>query len=745
MSGSAFFAHPLWSRLAAVHLHFLWQGLVIAWLYWTVVKLFAVQSSRMRYALGMAGLLAMPLSMAVTFWLAEVPEPASSSRQVASSEQESNLVEESFISPPVRYDGNLEAVTSALPTQITTPAPLETPLEQTSAEPESFLTLLLLGGWFLGVMIFGTRLLGGVGTVFWCRWSSLPVTDPECLRLLERLSHQLGLARPPRLAASFRAGDAFSLGLFRPLIVLPAAWLLELPPETLESVLAHELAHIRRWDAWANLFQRILEAWLFYHPAVWWLSRQMDREREKCADLGAVSLTGAPLQYVKALAGVAEFQSANRPAKFFGPGPILATGMGGKNMVLLERVRHILGETPRTGAASRLLAGTLALAIPAALWVGTLMLPATAADDDDKLVAQAREDEEGNRRRDGDAPKPEGRRDGDRPRGEGPRDGDRPRGAGPRDGDRPRAEGRRDGDRPPREGVGPRRPPEFPPRFRDGEGPRGPFAPGGRGFRRDGEGPGPREGDRSREGDRPRGREGDFRLGPQGELLEAIRDLRREVEQLRQEVHELREARGSRPGGPPREGGIRLETREGERPRIVRPQIQPRRIERPEREGERREGAEREGERRERAEREREGEGQRIRIEIGEGGRAASFAKEPSGNAKAMRNASNKPVKKLAKNEKATAKRKAMTMTKKMRMRRARSPVPRKLYSCSTTLTKTRIANSTRKNGPPARPFARDFKSRALSSHPRSISIPSSHVILKIASSHNCVCRGNNL
>ena len=337
---------------------------------------------------------------------------------------------------------------------------------------------LLLGGWFLGVMIFGMRLLGGVGTVVWCRWSSLPITDPSCLQLLERLSHQLGMSRPPRLAASFRAGDAFSLGLFRPLIVLPAAWLLELPPETLESVLAHELAHIRRWDAWANLFQRVLEAWLFYHPAVWWLSRQMDREREKCADLGAVSLTGDPLQYVKALAGVAELQSANRPAKFFGPGPILATGMGGKNMVLLERVRHILGDTPRTGAASRLLAGALALAIPAALWVGTMMLPVKAADDDGKLIAQADEDEKGETvardgdpgrarkakrprdrdrtrrrtaRRDGDRPEQEGdregRRDGDRPRREGPRDGDRPRGEGPRDGDRPRGEGPR---RPPR-------------------------------------------------------------------------------------------------------------------------------------------------------------------------------------------------------------------------------------------------------------------------------------------------------
>ncbi len=309
----------------------------------------------------------------------------------------------------------------------------------------------------MGVLIFGLRLLGGAGTVVWWRWSSLTITDPYWIEQIHRLSLELGLARPPRLAVSLRASDAFSLGLFRPLIVLPAAWLMKLPPDALENVLAHELAHIRRFDAWANLFQRVLEAWLFYHPAVWWLSRQMEQEREKCCDLWAVSLTGDRLQYVKTLADLAEYQRAARLAKL--NGPILATGMGGKNMVLLERVRHILGETPRTGAASRFLAGTMVLAIPMALLVGWIILPASA-EEGDAFVAQAEGDQEGNRRRDGDAPRV-GPRDGERPRPEGQRDGDRPRPEGERrDGDRPRPEGRRDGDRPRPEGArdGDRRP-----------------------------------------------------------------------------------------------------------------------------------------------------------------------------------------------------------------------------------------------------------------------------------------------
>jgi hypothetical protein len=67
----------------------------------------------------------------------------------------------------------------------------------------------------------------------------------------------------------------------------------------------------------------------------------------------------------------------------------------------------------------------MVLAIPLALWAGAMLLPASAADDEGKVLAQAEGDDDGNRRRDGDAPR-QGPRDGDRPRPEGQRDGDRP-------------------------------------------------------------------------------------------------------------------------------------------------------------------------------------------------------------------------------------------------------------------------------------------------------------------------------
>ena len=106
-----------------------------------------------------------------------------------------------------------------------------------------------------------------------------------------------------------------AVGLVRPLVLIPAAWATEMPLPMLEAVIAHELAHLARRDLWANLLQRIAETLLFYHPAVWWLSRRLRIERELCADELAVGITGDRLNYARALEHIASQRQADiRPA-----------------------------------------------------------------------------------------------------------------------------------------------------------------------------------------------------------------------------------------------------------------------------------------------------------------------------------------------------------------------------------------------------------------------------------------------
>src|SRR5687768_5922874 len=85
----------------------------------------------------------------------------------------------------------------------------------------------------------------------------------------QRLAHSMNFVRPVAVAICERCSLPMLIGIVRPLILLPPAALNGWTAEQLEMVLLHELAHIRRWDNLAAMFQRSIESLLFFHPAVW--------------------------------------------------------------------------------------------------------------------------------------------------------------------------------------------------------------------------------------------------------------------------------------------------------------------------------------------------------------------------------------------------------------------------------------------------------------------------------------------
>jgi hypothetical protein len=140
----------------------------------------------------------------------------------------------------------------------------------------------------------------------------------------------------------------------------------------IEAAIAHELAHIRRWDLWVGLFQRWAETILFYHPAVWWVSRQVNLSREMCCDELAAVAIGDRLVYASALDLVARQRVASPP--------LLAAAMIGEpKMKLLSRVRYVLGLNPAHEHASAWPLGAAAALLPAAIWAASLGLLPSAA------------------------------------------------------------------------------------------------------------------------------------------------------------------------------------------------------------------------------------------------------------------------------------------------------------------------------------------------------------------------------
>ncbi|WP_257312300.1 M56 family metallopeptidase [Geothrix fuzhouensis] len=215
--------------------------------------------------------------------------------------------------------------------------------------------------WAVGAGLMALRLVGGFALNLRRQRQGLPAPE-EWQTRLGTLARRLGILRPVRLLLAARGHTPMTMGLWKPVILLPAAFLTSLPPAYLEALLAHELAHVHRLDYLSNLLQGLAETLLFFHPAIWWLSARIRAEREEHSDDLAAQCLGDPRQLALALNALDDLQPANHPVF-----PALAARGG----TLLTRIEHLLSPRPRAGSPWGLLTLLLipcaALALRAAL------------------------------------------------------------------------------------------------------------------------------------------------------------------------------------------------------------------------------------------------------------------------------------------------------------------------------------------------------------------------------------------
>jgi protein involved in polysaccharide export with SLBB domain len=143
----------------------------------------------------------------------------------------------------------------------------------------------------------------------------------------------------------------------RPTIVLPRHLVSELSSEELKTLLAHELAHLRRHDHWVRWLELVVTAIYWWHPVVWLARKEIQRAEEEACDTWVVAaLPNSAERYASALFKAAQFISEHRP-----PEPILASALGsGGN--LKERIEHVMNTTrqPRLRLSVRVLVLCLA-------------------------------------------------------------------------------------------------------------------------------------------------------------------------------------------------------------------------------------------------------------------------------------------------------------------------------------------------------------------------------------------------
>ena len=220
--------------------------------------------------------------------------------------------------------------------------------------------------WALLSLVMLARLAGGYQELRRLKSGAIPAPDHWEARL-RRLCAMNGVRRRTRLLISKRVAGPVSLGFLNPAILIPRAFLDTLSDAELDHIVMHELAHLQRRDDWTNLVQRLIEAALPIHPAVYCLSRRMSLEREMACDDWVIAATGTAKPYAASLTKVAELSQ-------FGPEGILAASATGSQSQLLRRVRHMLDRT--RNAAPKVAIGPLLAAVAAV--IGLVYLGARA-------------------------------------------------------------------------------------------------------------------------------------------------------------------------------------------------------------------------------------------------------------------------------------------------------------------------------------------------------------------------------
>ncbi|MCK8500044.1 M56 family metallopeptidase [Myxococcus fulvus] len=293
-----------------------WQASLVALVAALALWLLRGRSARLRYAVGCLALAALVLAPVGSLLLsapeAVREEAASRAVEVAPSGLEGARTE----APPVG-------------------ARVFVPQAAASGDVLGPWPRVLGGLWLLGACVGLARLLvGGWRTSRRLVRPATPVSS-ALSQTVSRVSERLGLRRAVRTLESPLAPSPLVVGVVRPVLVLPQGVGERLSSAQLESVLAHELAHVRRHDTAVNLLQCLVETLFFFHPAARWLSAQVRLEREHCCDDVAVGFCGSVRLYSGALLGLEELRQS---------GPALVLGAG--SHPLAARVRRLLGRTP---------------------------------------------------------------------------------------------------------------------------------------------------------------------------------------------------------------------------------------------------------------------------------------------------------------------------------------------------------------------------------------------------------------
>lgn len=296
----------LFSTIALVLIHFLWQGVAVAVILKSALIITPDQHSKLRYTYATVAMLANLILPIVTFAIIYQPELLTDTQQpsiFSSTLGLSLLANESSLNADILF---------ILP----------------------YLTMV----WLSIVLCLAGKLIIQMITVNQLpKKNSHPASAQLTKRFLELVA-KLNMSMVPDLRISLAVDVPMAIGWLKPVVLVPVSMVTGLTPAQLDMLLLHELAHIKRYDYLVNLLQSFIEIVLFFHPAVFWVSKQMRIEREYCSDDIAVQHCGNALAYAHTLTDTASLCHKHRHHAI--PAMAMAASGGDLKQRVLRLVNH---------------------------------------------------------------------------------------------------------------------------------------------------------------------------------------------------------------------------------------------------------------------------------------------------------------------------------------------------------------------------------------------------------------------
>jgi beta-lactamase regulating signal transducer with metallopeptidase domain/HEAT repeat protein len=308
-------------------IHSLWQGALIAALLGLVLLALRKAPAAWRHTACLIALIAMPVMPLLTSLQSVRNAPAA-------AVQPSTAASELSPAPGALAGTPQEAIKQ--PNQSEASGVEQTSTTRRNVHLEALFPWIV-GAWLIGVLLLSLRVIAGfMGAHRLVNYGTAAVSA-EIAAAATRIAQRIRVSQTVRVLASVRAPVPMVIGFMRPVVLMPVSLLSGLTLSQIEAILAHELAHVRRYDYAFNVLQTVLETLFFYHPAIWWLSKQLRDEREHACDELAVSLCGDdPIFYSRVLLTVEQWRGERIS---FAPA---ATGGS-----LALRIRKLIGEDER--------------------------------------------------------------------------------------------------------------------------------------------------------------------------------------------------------------------------------------------------------------------------------------------------------------------------------------------------------------------------------------------------------------